>query len=122
MVFSFSYGDALVDQKRYTDFRVEIPLHDLSVSLPDRDNTPVYMENMIGFGPMTENISKHYPVVKRLVPNDRHYHVYIYLSELFHWGRGRSGGGVPSGAPVVLDSYCHTIRSDGEHILVTFKN
>jgi hypothetical protein len=75
-----------------------------------------------GFGPVAENISKHYPVVKRLVPNNRHYHLYIYLSEYFHWGRGRSEQEAPSDMPVVLDSYYHVIRSNGEHIRVTFKH
>jgi hypothetical protein len=126
LVFAFSYGNALADQKRYVNFRVEMLLHDLSVLFPGRDGSkmPVAMENMIGFGPVTENISEHYPVIKRLVPDNRHYHVYIYLSEYFHWGRGRSEHAAPAPAdmPVLLDSYYHTIRSDGEHIGVLFKN
>jgi hypothetical protein len=124
LVFAFSYGNALADQKRYTNFRVEMLLHDLSSLFPGRDKSkmPVIMENMIGFGPVTENISEHYPVIKRLVPTNRHYHVYIYLSEYFHWGRGISENTAPSDMPVLFDSYYHTIRSDGEFIRVLFKN
>jgi hypothetical protein len=124
MVFAFSYGNALVDQKRYTNFRIEMLLHDLSSLFPGRDTSkmPVSMENGIGFGPVTENISEHYPVIKRLVPDNRHYHLYIYLSEYFHWGRGKSENEIPSDMTVVLDSYYHTIRSNGEHIYVTFKH
>ncbi|MDR2783341.1 MAG: glucosyltransferase domain-containing protein [Treponema sp.] len=127
MVFAFSYGNALADQKRYTDFRVEILLHDLSSLFPSRDKAKmsVDLENMIGFGPVTENISEHYPVIKRLVPVNRYYHVYVYMSEYFHWGRGTSETSPPpppSDMPVVLDSYYHTVKSDGEHIRVLFKH
>jgi hypothetical protein len=124
LVFAFSYGNALADQKRYTNFRVELLLHDLSSLFPGRDksNMPVAIENMIDFGPVTENISKQYPVIKRLVPSNTHYHVYVYLSEYFHWGRGSSDTAAPPDMPVLLDSYYHTIRSNGEHIRVTFKN
>jgi hypothetical protein len=124
LVFAFSYGNALADQKRYTAFRVELLLHDLSSLFPGRDksNMLVAIENTIGFGPITENISEHYPVIKRLVPTNTHYHVYIYLSEYFHWGRGSSDTAVPPDMPVLLDSYYHTIRSSGEHIRVTLKN
>jgi hypothetical protein len=124
MVFAFSYGNALADQKRYTNFRVEMLLHDLSGLFPGRDKSkmPVRMENRIGFGPVTENISEHYPVIKRLIPDNQHYHLYIYLSEYFHWGEGVSKNEAPPDMPVVFDSYYHTIRSDGEHIHVIFKN
>jgi hypothetical protein len=124
MVFAFSYGNALADQKRYIDFRVETLLHDLSGLFPGRDKSkmPIVMENMIGFGPVAENVSEHYPIIKKLVPSNRHYHVYVYLSEYFHWGRGRSENNAPPDMPVVLDSYYHTIRSNGEHIRVIFKN
>jgi hypothetical protein len=123
LVFAFSYGNALTDQKRYTNFRVEMLLHDLSSLFPDREksNMSVSMDNMIGFGPITENISEHYPLIKRLVPDNRHYHVYIYMSEYFHWGRAPETT-APSDMPVLLDSYYHTIRSNGEHIRVIFKN
>jgi hypothetical protein len=124
LVFAFSYGNALADQKRYTDFQVETLLHDQSGLFPGKDMSkiPVYMDNGIGFGPVTENVSEHYPVIKRLVPSSRHYHLYIYLSEYFHWGRGYSDNEAPPDMPVVLDSYYHTVRSNGEHIRVTFNN
>jgi hypothetical protein len=124
LAFAFSYGNALADQKRYTNFRVAMLLHDLSSLFPGRDKSEMSldMENMIGFGPVTENIAKHYPIIKRLVPSNRHYHVYIYLSDYFHWGRGRSENAAPPDMPVLLDSYYHVIKSDGEHIRVAFKN
>ncbi|MDR1216685.1 MAG: glucosyltransferase domain-containing protein [Treponema sp.] len=124
MVFAFSYGNALVDQKRYVNFRVETLLHDLSGLFPDGDaaTMPVQIENGIGFGPVTENVSEHYPIIKRLVPDNRHYHLYIYMSEYFHWARGSSTNAVPPEMPVILDSYYHTVRSNGEHIRVIFKH
>jgi glycosyltransferase involved in cell wall biosynthesis len=67
-----------------------------------------------------------YRVMKKIsdieIVDSVHYHLYIYMSEYFHWGRGRSETEAPSDMPVVLDSYYHTIRSSGEHIRVLFKN
>jgi hypothetical protein len=126
IVFAFSYGNALADQKRYTDFRIELLLQDLGTLFPDRDKSEmlIQMENQLGFGPITENIAKHYPVIRRLVPNNHHYHAYHYLVDYFHWGMWDSvtKGFDPADLPVMLDTYYHTIKSDGLRIVVLFKN
>jgi hypothetical protein len=123
-VFAFSYGNALADQKRYTAFRLEMALRDLSASFPDRksDEMTLLLENGIGFSSLTENAAKHYPLIKRLVPDNRHYHLYRYLVDYFHWGKGEEDAPVDGDLTLVFDSYYHTIQSDGKRIILIFKH
>jgi hypothetical protein len=123
-VFAFSYGNALADQKRYTDFRIEMVLQDLNGLFPvwNTKDMSIQVNNDIGFGPITENIAKHYPIIKRLVPISRHYHLYHYLTDYFHWGEGQDGKTNEDEPEVVLDTYYHTIKSNGEKIIVEFKH
>ncbi|MDR0598773.1 MAG: glucosyltransferase domain-containing protein [Treponema sp.] len=123
-VFALSYGNALADQKRYNDFRVQRLLSDLSILFPYRtaSSMAVHLENTTGFGPFTENIARHYPVIKRIIPGSRHYHTYRYLNDYFHWREGEPWDGGSLDLPVVLDTYYHTIKSDGTHISVVFKD
>jgi hypothetical protein len=129
-VFSFAYGNALADQKRYSDFRLEMAAHDLALLFPERERaeTPIFFENGMDYSPVTELAANHYPVIKRLVPAGNDYHSGDYLIEYLKWG---TGGFFPIAEdvkrirtldmPVVLDSYYHTIKSDGENIFVRFK-
>jgi hypothetical protein len=139
-VFAFSYGNALADQKRYIDFRTEILLGDLSRLFPGRkrDEMRIQLEGSAGFAPSIGNISKRYPVITSLVPcqlgGGGTWGIY-YLANYFNWGEKgivnhRQDPGSKTNfvdfagydLPVVLDSYYHTIKSDGERILVLLKN
>jgi hypothetical protein len=139
-IFSFSYGNALAEQKRYIDFRTEILLQDLNTLFPKREKKDMYiqLENSAGFAPSIANIAKHYPVIKRLVPQ--------YLSggglwgiyslvQYYNWGKKeimnhrRNPGSkeifvdfAELNLPVIFDSFYHTIQTDGERILVVLKN
>ena len=122
LVFAFSYGNALADQKRYTHFRAELLLSDLNALFPGRNGNDmeIHLENNIGFGPLTENIARHYPVVKRLVPLNRLYQFDKYMTEYFRWEKGKTWEGSGS-LPVIFDSYYHVIKSDGKRIVVSLK-
>ncbi|GHV86788.1 hypothetical protein AGMMS50255_0840 [Spirochaetia bacterium] len=137
LIFSFSYGNALADQKRYTDFRAEMLLRDLSALFPNRtmDDMPIQMRNSIEFAPsIKENIAKRYPVIERLIlPQlSNWYWSYHYLIQYFNWGTEELVDRVwdtialvdfaAMDLPVVFDSFYHTIKSDGEKILIELKN
>jgi hypothetical protein len=137
LVFAFSYGNALADQKRYIDFRTELLLHDLSALFPDRniDDMPVQLEGTAGFVPsITKNSAKRYPVVERLVTcalSDGSTWGYYYLLEHFNWGninltnvewsKINNTDLTVYNLPTVLDTYYHTVKSDGARILVILK-
>jgi len=133
LVFAFSYGNALADQERYAKFRITLLLHDLSDLYPSRngETMSIQLDKTIGFVPSIKNISKHYPIIERLVPKrlgeDANYDTYYYL---YHYNVSNMEENRPflssidfnsMDLPVVKDSYYHTIKSDGSHILVILK-
>jgi len=139
LIFAFSYGNALADQARYAEFRIGILLHDLSsiYSIQNEKDIPIQLKNSIDYAPSIKNISKHYPIIERLVPKRlaevSFWDNYYYL-EHFHYSHFYLAN-IPLNAPidkyidfnslnlpVVLDSYYHTIQSDGTRILVVLKH
>ena len=138
-VFAFSYGNALADQARYAEFRISILLHDLSNLFPnvDREGLPIQLKHSIDYAPTIKNISKHYPVIEKLVPKrlseDSSWDYYYFL-ECFNYSNSKMANRIyrvsfneyidfnTLNFPIVLDSYYHTIKSDGEHILVELKH
>ena len=136
-VFAFSYGNALADQNRYANFRVELLLHDLSTLFPDRNREDMSFQinNSIGYTPVVENIAKHNPVIKRLVyerVEEDDLFSLAYFVGYFNWATLDSSRDFSYGKdfvdfrkcdlPVVLDSYYHTIKSDGDHVLIILKH
>ena len=132
-VFAFSYGNALADQARYTEFRISILLHDLSALYPNHnsEDMTIQLKNSIDYAPSIQNIAKRYPVIERLVPkrlgatgNDWDYR---YFQDHFNYKpiKMNDSSSVDFNIlnlPVVLDSYYHTIQSDGERVLITLKH
>ena len=132
-VFAFSYGNALADQARYAEFRIGLLLHDLSTLYPnaDKEDLPIQLLESIDYAPTIKNISKHYPVIEKLVPkrlgNTYSVFDYLYLMGHFNYKRKKPDFGTSINydnmdLPVVLDSYYHTIKSDGEHTIVILKH
>jgi len=130
--FAFSYGNALADQARYAEFRIGILLHDLSALYPDPDkkDISIQLKNSIDYAPSIKNIAKHYPVIEQLVPkrlgtgNEWDYCGYfpIHFNYLQSMNTDLLIDYNSLNLPVVLDSYYHTIQSDGDHILITLKH
>ena len=138
-VFAFSYGNALADQARYTEFRVGMLLHDLSALYTNEsvNRLSLQIKNSIDYAPTIKNIAKHYPIIEILVPKqlteDSYYENNYYLGSFHyvHYTEINTPDDVLNencidfnslNLPVVLDSYYHTIHSDGTHILVVLKH
>jgi len=133
--FAFSYGNALADQARYAEFRVGILLHDLSALYPDpyKKDLSIQLKSSIDYTPSIKNIAKHYPVIEQLVPKrleaDDMWGKY-YLSKYFNFYTEKNISlSIESpidfsvlNLPVVLDSYYHTIQSDGNRMLIILKH
>jgi len=135
-VFAFSYGNALADQARYAEFRIGILTHDLSALYPiaSKDSMSIQIENSIDFAPSIKNIAKHNPVIERLVPSrlsdaklDYMYFLTYFNDDRFfannEEAKDQKNINYSSlNLPVVLDSYYHTIKSDGIHLLIVLKH
>jgi len=135
LVFAFSYGNAFADQARYAEFRITILLHDLGGLYPNagREDLSIQLKNSIDYTPIVKNIAKHYPVIERLIPTrllengawyDYYYLEYFnYISvKMTNYAVGAYTDFNTLDLPVVLDSYYHTIQSDGKHILIILKH
>ena len=137
--FAFSYGNALADQARYAEFRITILLHDLSALYPNRNQEDMtfQIKNSLGYSPVVKNIAKHNPVIEQLVPTrlaeddclqNYYYLVYFNFSQYVKANVEAVTGGEnyidynSLNMPVVLDSYYHTIQSDGKRVLIILKH
>jgi len=132
-IFAFSYGNALSDQKRFVEFRIGLLLHDLSDLYPNMndDDLSIQIKNSIDYVPSIKNIAKHYPIVESLVPKllGEDFWDYFYLIHFNIIQYKMINNPVISSfdfcslnLPVVLDSYYHTIRSDGSRVLIILKH
>jgi len=132
LVFAFSYGNALADQARYEEFRAGLLLSDLSSLFPDIDKGNMYVnfENTIDSTPLVKNIEKRYPIIKKLA-NGRfggttwgNYFFKNYnISCEPYFKHGSNLIDTESfDPPVVLDSYYHTIKSNGVRVLIILKH
>jgi hypothetical protein len=123
LVFATIYGNALVDQKRYANFRMEILANDLGRLFPNGSQKvmKVQIENKIGHSVVVESIAEYYPVIKRLVPHYLYYHYQLFN---YHnlWKYKKPHDELKDNLPVLYDSYYHTIYGQDECVLIILKN
>jgi hypothetical protein len=125
-VFSFTYGNALSEQKRYNNFRTEILLHDLSMLFPDKTEEPllIKLKNSAWFAPSIQNMSIRNPVIRRLVPltlGAAWDWSNIFLIRYYNFNLQQDESIEEDGLNELFDSYYHTIKSDGRKVLVILK-
>lgn len=126
--FSFTYGNALAEQKRYTDFRVQLALEDLNqleIMITD-DEKLVQINGDIGKSPVVDNMSSHFPILSSLVPNTfagGWYWSQIYFYKYFklkHVSKSMTDLSTLD-LPIVVDTMYHSIYASGEYILIELK-
>jgi hypothetical protein len=122
------------EQKRYTNFIIESLLHDLSVLFPEKNknNLKILTTGKSSFSPPVENIAKHYPVIKKIIPinlgnnTDTLWINYYYIFAYYNFGDKnfiyKKNKKFPVNMPRIFNSYYYSIYSDEEHALVEFKN
>ncbi len=68
--FSFTYGNALAQQMKYVDFRVQEVIGDLAdlEVMQTEDEKRVIVQGDIGFCPAIENYTYDYVLIKKLIP------------------------------------------------------
>ncbi len=134
MAGAAAYGNALYEQQRYTDFRVQLLAQDLNtLGLTGDDRIQYHLLGTTGHAPVVRNVETDYPVVKRLVePNvfsDKdtwtRFYFYFYHDLGIHIrDRGNTWIYKPemySDLPVVLENQYHRIRANGDDVLIELK-
>lgn len=134
-VFALTYGNALAEQKRYAQMRTELVLSDLN-DLPVMNNGQIKVVTIsgdIGLAPVVEKIPDNQGVLNKMIPT-------LFSEE--PWGEnglycyeGMKDVVMLEDAsfildqqditqldlPVVKDTMYHTIRSNGQYVVIDLK-
>jgi hypothetical protein len=129
-VFAFTYGNALYSQKEYTEFRINQVIEDLNdlEVLNSEESVTVQITGSIGRSPVIDNMPQNYQILNRLVPNTfgdvengwGQYRFYNYY-KLKNVVSDSSIDLTTYDLPVIEDHMYHTIRGNGNYILIELK-
>lgn len=129
-VFSFTYGNALYSQKKYTDFRIEMVIDDLTdceVLNSDAEKN-VKLVGTIGHSPELQNTMNKYRMLHRLVPPTFDGSGWMWSYQYFfnYWSLKNMHPDFTIdmeslNLPILKDTMYHTIKSDGVNILIELK-
>ena len=127
IIFDLTYGNALAEQKQYQNFRTSLLITDINHYIGENTEPVISIENNIGFAPVIENISKTYPLIKRLVyvtpyGGEDWGHLLLYHYKFNHTTNYPLSTDINNiFLPVLIDNQYHTIRGSENNILVTLK-
>lgn len=128
MAGAAAYGNALADQKRYTDFRVQLVVQDLNtLHLTGNDEIRYHILGNIGKAPLVRQVEKEYPAVKRLVAptfagDDIWRMFYFYFYHDLAWQANmKADEKAYLNLPVMLENGYHKIQTDGKDVLIVLK-
>jgi hypothetical protein len=129
LIFDLSYGNALAEQKQYQNFRTAMLIADISQCIEENDEPVIQIENSIGFAPVIENISKIYPLIKRLVyvtpyGGEDWGHLLLHHFKFSHitgYSPNNDNAVTNKSLPVLIDNHYHTISGSGNNLLVKLK-
>lgn len=126
--FSLTYGNALAEQKRYTDFRIQTLINDMNNcgSFNGEETKKVVIKGNIGNSPVINSINKKYKILNKLVPSN--------LGEVWFWDQYyffkyfklknivRSGAELDKDAmKLISDTMYQSIYCKEEFVLIVLK-
>ncbi len=127
--FGFTYGNALAEQDRYTQLRMQAviyDLNDLDILCSDQMKT-IQLAGDIGKSPVIKHMPQNYQILNRLVPNtfgDSWYWSKYYFYHYFEWKNVKQDASVDLTKwelPVLKNTMYHTIRGNEEFVLIELK-
>ncbi len=129
IVFSFLYGNALAEQKRFVEYRSELVLNDLNdLDIMNQEGTKqIQIVGTIGKSPIITNMPQYNGVLKRIVQttlggsgwiwNEYYFRYYHDLTDVI-WVVGLE----EENLPLIEDNYYQTIYGEGDKILIQLKD
>lgn len=128
-VFTFTYGNALSQQKEYTDFRTDEVISGIKQIVTTENSDAVYVQicGSIGYCDPVEDLIKEYPVLEKLVPvglmGDNNNFGYYTLCNYYKLNLiyDETLDMTQLDIPVVSDTVYHTIKSKDNYILIYLK-
>lgn len=127
--FAFTYGNSLYVQKEYTNFRMQEVIDDLDDMgiLLAGDPVTVQISGTIGQSPVLRNMPQDYEMLNRLVPitfNGTNYwgtYEFYHYYDLANIIEDDSVDLKVHDLPVLKETMYHTIKGEGQQILVELK-
>ncbi len=127
IVFSFTYGNALQEQKRYTDFRIQLLISDLNnLEIMNNSNIKyIKIDGSIDKSPIVKKMQEEYSALRRIIPDTFAGGNWVwsqyYFFNYFNLRNVRKVTDEMNNLPVLKDTMYHRIESDGINILITLK-
>lgn len=130
IVLSCTYGNALAEQKRYTDFRVQMVINDLNrvATYNPGHKFAIQINGNIGKAPAVERMQQKWPALRRLVPStfgSNWYWNQFYFFNYFKLNADKwdmkKGDMKKMNLPVIVDSRYHLIQADDTHVMITLR-
>ena len=127
--FTFTYGNALYEQKRYTEYRMNLVISDLNELEVAKTNNlkNVAISGNIGYSPVIQNMPGDYQMLKRLVPltfggeNVWYIANFFYYKDLPNMQEVLIDENFPSDLPLVKETMFHNIYANDEYIKIVLK-
>lgn len=130
IVLSCTYGNALAEQKRYTDFRVQMVINDLNrvAAYNPGHKFAIQINGNIGKAPAVERMQQKWPALRRLVPStfgsnwgwNQFYFFNYFKLNADKWDM-KKGDMKKMNLPVIVDSRYHLIQADDTHVMITLR-
>ncbi len=125
-VFTFQYGNALSEQKRYTDFRIHLVIEDLNELdiMNTNEIKSLKLVGSIGKSPVLRNLPQDYQMLNKLVPDtfggewiwsESYFYHYFDLKNI------NPVDDMSENYPILKNTMYHTIKGDKNHILIELK-
>ena len=127
--FSFTYGNALQEQKDYTEYRMYLVASDLN-NLEIMNNhqlKQVKIVGNIGKAPVIQNMPQDYQILNRLIPStfagswiwsEFYFFNYLGLKNVENYEENDI---LALDLPILKDTMYHEIKGDDTHIIITLK-
>ncbi len=128
-VFSFTYGNALSEQKDYTEYRMYLVANDLN-NLKVMNTSQIKQVKIIGNigkSPVIQNMPQDYQILNRLVPStfgDGDVWSSAYFFSYFNMKNvtiSTDDSLLNLNLPILKDTMYHEIKGDDTHIIITLK-
>lgn len=130
IILSCTYGNALAEQKRYTDFRVQMVINDLNrvTAYNLKQKYAVQINGNIGKAPAVERMQQKWPALRRLVPStfgsdwywNQFYFFNYFKLNADKWDK-KKGDMKEMNLPVIVDSRYHLIQADDTHVMIILR-
>lgn len=128
-VFGFTYGNALAEQKRYTDFRIQEVVNDLGALdiVNSGRKITLQLSGSIGKSSVINHMPQSYQILNRLLPesfaggmywNGCYFYDYFGLKNI---ERNDEIDLTTYNLPVLSNTMYHTIKGDENYILILLK-